>query len=137
MTIVCLRVSIVVVQIHMAVESFRQISCQCRTPHGLPQFRPFVVLRFCHPRVDTYFPESFAHHRIHLSRISVHFQAGYHLHHLGLSRLWVAQKIDLQAWRAYSIFKYMKLKSYDKKLFVPNIFPTLSLKMNCQRVQLS
>ena len=29
--------------------------------------------------------------------------------------LWVAQKKNLQAYRAYSIFKYMKLKSYDKK----------------------
>ena len=28
--------------------------------------------------------------------------------------LWVAQKIDLQAWRVFSIFKFMKLKSYDK-----------------------
>ena len=28
--------------------------------------------------------------------------------------LWVAQKIDLQAWRAFSIFKFTKLKSYDK-----------------------
>ena len=26
--------------------------------------------------------------------------------------LWVAQNIDLLAWRAYSIFKYTKLKSY-------------------------
>ena len=29
--------------------------------------------------------------------------------------LWVAQKIHLQAEMAYSIFKYTKLKSYDKK----------------------
>ena len=28
--------------------------------------------------------------------------------------LWVAQKTDLQAWRAFSIFKFTKLKSYDK-----------------------
>jgi hypothetical protein len=42
--------------------------------------------------------------------------------------LWVAQKIDLQAWRAFSIFKFTKLKSYDKNniqyIFIPNIFPT-------------
>ena len=50
--------------------------------------------------------------------------------------LWVAQKIRLQA---YSNFKYMKLKSYDKKIyiFIPNIFLT-TLKVNkCQRVYLS
>ena len=28
--------------------------------------------------------------------------------------LWVAQKIDLQASRAFLIFKFTKLKSYDK-----------------------
>ena len=30
--------------------------------------------------------------------------------------LWVTQRIHLQAYRAYLIFKYMKLKSYDKKI---------------------
>ena len=52
--------------------------------------------------------------------------------------LWVAQKIILQAWMAYSIFKYMKLKSYDEKIFIsiPNIF-LITLKMNeFQRVYL-
>ena len=38
--------------------------------------------------------------------------------------LWVAQKIHLQA---YLIFKFMKLKSYDKKKIIPNIF---TIKVN-------
>ena len=44
---------------------------------------------------------------------------------------WVAQKIFFQAWRAYSIFKCMKLKSYDKRkyMIIPNIFLN-TLKMN-------
>ena len=32
--------------------------------------------------------------------------------------LWVAQKIYLLAWMAYSIFKYIKLKSYEKKNYI-------------------
>ena len=36
--------------------------------------------------------------------------------------LWVAQKIYLQAWTAYSIFKYTKLKSYDKKIIYIYIY---------------
>ena len=31
--------------------------------------------------------------------------------------LWVAQKIYLQTWMAYSIFKCMKLKSHDKRKY--------------------
>ena len=39
----------------------------------------------------------------------------------------ITNKIHLQAWRINSIFKYMKLKSYDKKnLFIPKN----TLKMN-------
>ena len=37
--------------------------------------------------------------------------------------LWVTQKNNLQAKWAYSIFKYMKLKGYEKKN-ISNIFHT-------------
>ena len=50
--------------------------------------------------------------------------------------LWVAKKIDLQAWRAYLIFKYMMQKCFDQKniyIFMSNIFLTI-LKMNKQQL---